>query len=178
MPVGLPRRAVPLTPEHDPRPHHAVSPALLISGHQRRTQPLPRRAIEPPRVAVLRRPAEPAALARVTAIVTVALGLAPLVSVAVASAAYARPGVGVPDRLAAAPRAVSGRATTSPVSLRSSKRMLPGLDPRPVDSRTWWVTGLPDGHDAFGVRESGAARFVAGNNLFKHAPALGRQLAA
>ena len=55
---------------------------------------------------------------------------------------------------------------------------LPGLDPRPIDARTCWVTELPWGHDAFAVWEHGAARFVAGNNLFKHAPALGRALAA
>jgi sarcosine oxidase len=54
---------------------------------------------------------------------------------------------------------------------------LPGLDPRPVESRTCWVTELPWGHDAFAVWESGAVLAVAGNNLFKHAPALGRELA-
>jgi sarcosine oxidase len=55
---------------------------------------------------------------------------------------------------------------------------LPGLDPEPVGARTCWVTELPWGHDAFAVWEHGAVRFVAGNNLFKHAPALGRALAA
>jgi sarcosine oxidase len=55
---------------------------------------------------------------------------------------------------------------------------LPGLDPAPVEARTCWVTELPWGHDAFAVWEAGAALFVAGNNLFKHAPALGRRLAA
>jgi sarcosine oxidase len=54
---------------------------------------------------------------------------------------------------------------------------LPGLDPRPLATRTCWVTELPAGHDAFDVWETGALRFVAGNNLFKHAPALGRRLA-
>ena len=54
---------------------------------------------------------------------------------------------------------------------------LPGLDPEPVESRTCWVTELPWGHDAFAVWESGAMLVVAGNNLFKHAPALGRELA-
>lgn len=63
-------------------------------------------------------------------------------------------------------------ATTAYVAER-----LPGLDPRPVDSRTCWVTELPDGHDAFDVWEHEAVVFVAGNNLFKHAPALGRRLA-
>ena len=40
-----------------------------------------------------------------------------------------------------------------------------------------WVTELPWGHDGLAVWEAGAVWFVAGNNLFKHAPALGRRLA-
>jgi sarcosine oxidase len=55
---------------------------------------------------------------------------------------------------------------------------LPGLDPRPLETRTCWVTELPWGHDAMAVWETGALRFVAGNNLFKHAPALGHRIAA
>jgi sarcosine oxidase len=55
---------------------------------------------------------------------------------------------------------------------------LPGLEPHAVETRTCWVTELPAGHDAFAVWTDGAAWFVAGNNLFKHAPALGRRLAA
>jgi sarcosine oxidase len=55
---------------------------------------------------------------------------------------------------------------------------LPGLEPRPVETRTCWVTELPWGHDGLAVWEAGALRFVAGNNLFKHAPVLGRRLAA
>jgi sarcosine oxidase len=55
---------------------------------------------------------------------------------------------------------------------------LPGLEPRPVEARTCWVTELPWGHDAVAVWQAGALRFVAGNNLFKHAPALGHRLAA
>ena len=54
---------------------------------------------------------------------------------------------------------------------------LPGLDPEPVETRTCWVTELPWGHDAFAVWESGAMLALAGNNLFKHAPAIGRELA-
>ena len=54
---------------------------------------------------------------------------------------------------------------------------LPGLEPRPVGTRTCWVTELPWGHDALAVWEVGALVFVAGNNLFKHAPALGARLA-
>lgn len=55
---------------------------------------------------------------------------------------------------------------------------LPGLEPRAVETRTCWVTELPWGHDGMAVWEAGALRFVAGNNLFKHAPALGWRLAA
>jgi sarcosine oxidase len=40
------------------------------------------------------------------------------------------------------------------------------------------VTELPWGHDGIAVWEAGAARFIAGNNMFKHAPVLGRALAA
>ena len=39
------------------------------------------------------------------------------------------------------------------------------------------MTELAWGHDGLGVWEAGALLFVAGNNLFKHAPALGRRLA-
>lgn len=55
---------------------------------------------------------------------------------------------------------------------------LPGLDPTPVGVRHCWVTELPWGHDGIGVWQSGGALFLAGNNLFKHAPALGATLAA
>jgi len=55
---------------------------------------------------------------------------------------------------------------------------LPGLDPRPVEARTCWVTELPWGDDAMAVWRDGAARFVVGSNLFKHAPALALRLAA
>jgi sarcosine oxidase len=55
---------------------------------------------------------------------------------------------------------------------------LPGLEPAPVGVRHCWVTELPWGHDGIGVWEHGGALFAAGNNLFKHAPALGAALAA
>lgn len=58
------------------------------------------------------------------------------------------------------------------------ERALPGLDPRPVDVRHCWVTELPWGPDGLAVWEAGGILFVAGHNLFKHAPALGRALAA
>jgi sarcosine oxidase len=56
-------------------------------------------------------------------------------------------------------------------------RALPGLDPRPVGARHCWVTELPWSLDGIAAWEVGALLFVAGNNLFKHAPALGRALA-
>lgn len=55
---------------------------------------------------------------------------------------------------------------------------LPGLDPEPVEARTCSVTELTWGPDAFAVWERGAVLAVAGGNLFKHAPQLGRELAA
>jgi len=54
---------------------------------------------------------------------------------------------------------------------------LPGLDPQPVDHRHCWVTELPWGPDGVAVWESDGIFFVAGHNLFKQAPALGRALA-
>ena len=56
-------------------------------------------------------------------------------------------------------------------------RALPGLDPRPVEVRHCWVTSLPWGHDAVAAWDAGPLTFVAGGNLFKHAPALGAALA-
>jgi sarcosine oxidase len=56
-------------------------------------------------------------------------------------------------------------------------RALPGLEPRPVDARHCWVTEVPWSPDGIAVWEAGGLLFVAGNNLFKHAPALGRALA-
>jgi sarcosine oxidase len=40
-----------------------------------------------------------------------------------------------------------------------------------------WVTELPWASDAIAVWETPGASFLAGHNLFKHAPALGRALA-
>jgi sarcosine oxidase len=54
---------------------------------------------------------------------------------------------------------------------------LPGVDPTPVDHRHCWVTELPWHEDGVGVWEAGPVHFLAGNNLFKHAPALGEALA-
>jgi sarcosine oxidase len=67
--------------------------------------------------------------------------------------------------------AVTDRATAY---VRSA---LPGLDPEPSGYRHCWVTTLPWHEDAIGVWEIEGILLVAGSNLFKHAPALGRALA-
>ncbi len=54
---------------------------------------------------------------------------------------------------------------------------LPGLDPTPLEYRHCWVTELPWGPDGVAVWEADGMFFVAGHNLFKQAPALGRALA-
>jgi glycine/D-amino acid oxidase-like deaminating enzyme len=56
-------------------------------------------------------------------------------------------------------------------------RALPGLEPRPFDARHCWVTELPWSRDGIAVWQADGLLVVAGNNLFKHAPALGRALA-
>jgi len=56
-------------------------------------------------------------------------------------------------------------------------RALPGLDPSPIDVRHCWVTELPWSPDGFAVWELGGLLILAGNHLFKHAPAVGRALA-
>jgi sarcosine oxidase len=55
---------------------------------------------------------------------------------------------------------------------------LPGLDPDPIDVRHCWVTALPWSDDGVAVWEADGVSFVAGHNLFKQAPWLGRCLAA
>jgi sarcosine oxidase len=57
------------------------------------------------------------------------------------------------------------------------RRSLPGLDPQPTGYVHCWVTELPWSEDALAVWEADGILFAAGNNLFKHAPALGRALA-
>ena len=56
-------------------------------------------------------------------------------------------------------------------------RALPGLEPRPTHARHCWVTEVPWSPDGIAAWEADGLLFVAGNNLFKHAPALGRALA-
>ena len=55
---------------------------------------------------------------------------------------------------------------------------LPGLDPEPVGVRLCVPTELPDGPDRFEVWRTGSVLALAGDNLFKFAPWLGRMLAA
>jgi sarcosine oxidase len=57
-------------------------------------------------------------------------------------------------------------------------RALPGLDPRPVEFRHCWATELPWAPDGLAVWEHEGLLIVAGHNLFKLAPLLGRRLAA
>ena len=54
---------------------------------------------------------------------------------------------------------------------------LPGLAPRPVGERTCWVTELPWSGDGIAAWRQEGLCFVTGQNLFKHAPALGALLA-
>lgn len=58
------------------------------------------------------------------------------------------------------------------------ERALPGLRPEPAGIRHCWTTRLPWSDDGFAVWEAPGAYFVAGHNLFKHAPVIGRRVAA
>jgi sarcosine oxidase len=58
------------------------------------------------------------------------------------------------------------------------RKALPGLDPEPVGVRLCVPTDLPDSPDRFEVWSSGSVLALAGDNLFKFAPWLGRMLAA
>jgi sarcosine oxidase len=54
---------------------------------------------------------------------------------------------------------------------------LPGLDPDPTGVIHCWVTEVPWSEDGVGAWTAGGTVFAAGHNLFKMAPALGRDLA-
>ena len=56
-------------------------------------------------------------------------------------------------------------------------RALPGVDPTPVEYVHCFTTELPWATDAIAVWETPGISFLAGHNLFKHAPALGRAMA-
>ncbi len=58
------------------------------------------------------------------------------------------------------------------------KSAFPGLTPTPLSFRHCWVTSLPWNTDAIGVWEAEQMYFIVGDNMFKHAPALGRALAS
>jgi sarcosine oxidase len=70
----------------------------------------------------------------------------------------------------------SGLASIADRTTEYVARALPGLDPTPVAYVHCWVTELPWASDGIAVWETPAASFLAGHNLFKHAPALGRAL--
>jgi glycine/D-amino acid oxidase-like deaminating enzyme len=57
-------------------------------------------------------------------------------------------------------------------------RALPGLEPKAAEVLHCWVTELPWSPDGIGVWQAGGLLAIAGANMFKHAPALGRALAA
>jgi sarcosine oxidase len=71
----------------------------------------------------------------------------------------------------------AGLAALSDRAAAYVARALPRLAPDPVDYRHCWVTELPWGSDGLAVWEAEGMFFVAGHNLFKQAPALGRALA-
>ena len=57
------------------------------------------------------------------------------------------------------------------------REALPGLRPEPVEVVHCWVTTLPWGEDGVAAWDEDGVVAVAGNNLFKQAPWLGRALA-
>lgn len=79
-----------------------------------------------------------------------------------------RGGVADPAALADLARATRGYVS----------RALPGLTPDPVGVRHCWVTQLPWGDDGVALWEADGVVLVVGNNLYKHAPSLGRAIAA
>jgi len=92
-----------------------------------------------------------------------------------------RYGVGLSDSVDAAPEGGSVDAEQlSALAERAVayvRRALPGLDPHPVGYRHCWVTRVPWSDDGLAVWQRDRVLFVAGHNLFKQAPALGRALA-
>ena len=71
-----------------------------------------------------------------------------------------------------------GLAEVAARTVAYANTMLPGLEPTPSQSRHCWVTELDWGTDAFALWHAGGAHFLSGQNLFKHAPAIGEALAA
>jgi len=87
--------------------------------------------------------------------------------------------VGLPITVPIEPEA-GGRDLLDALALRTSEYVdlaLPGLDTSRAVALERWVTELPWASDGLGIWQAGDAYFVAGHNLFKLAPALGRALA-
>ena len=98
-----------------------------------------------------------------------------------ASPDRARFSIGVAGEVPVAPDgAVTDPPALATVTERAAayvRRALPGLHPEPVGLRHCWVSSLAWHEDGIGVWEAEGVLLVAGDNLFKHAPALGRVLA-
>lgn len=62
-------------------------------------------------------------------------------------------------------------------TMEYAEEALPGLDSHRAVALQRWVTELPWASDGLGIWQSGDAYFVAGHNLFKLAPALGKAAA-
>jgi sarcosine oxidase len=82
------------------------------------------------------------------------------------------------------PVALDGAVTDPPALATVTERAaayvraaLPGLHPEPVGLRHCWVSSLAWHEDGIGVWEAGGVLLAAGDNLFKHAPALAHALA-
>jgi sarcosine oxidase len=76
--------------------------------------------------------------------------------------------------------AVADPPALAPVTDRAAayvRAALPGLHPEPRGLRHCWVTSLPWHEDGVGVWQAEDVLLVGGDNLFKHAPAVGRALA-
>jgi sarcosine oxidase len=71
-----------------------------------------------------------------------------------------------------------GLAAVARRTVAYANAMLPGVAPTPSQARHCWVTELEWGTDAFALWSAGGAHFLCGQNLFKHAPAIGEALAA
>jgi sarcosine oxidase len=88
--------------------------------------------------------------------------------------------VGLSDTTdAGAKEAIDGEELSS-LADRAAKyvaRALPGLDPNPSGHLHCWVTTVPWSDDGFAAWQRDNITFVAGHNLFKQAPELGRMLA-
>jgi sarcosine oxidase len=87
--------------------------------------------------------------------------------------------VGLAGEDADVPLGPGGAATEGLVEriVAYAREALPGLDREPAGLRLCLQTLLPDGPDSLHVWSTGAVLAVAGDNLFKFAPVVGRMLA-